>query len=273
MASRDLTTLQNVKTYLGISAGDSDALLSRLITAMSDAFVREVGQEVLRRPYSEVIDSTNERIRYSQWGIAINLNGPVIGDPVVTIDGTLIPKRPDLDSYGWVLIDNYRLELAYSWMGLVGWGWTGWIGNVSLVYEGGEYVDGEPATVPGTTPYTVQAQQALGTFVSDIGVTYANGTALAKVTGNPAMGQYNVNSTGLYTFAVGDANAAVALSYAYLPSVVEDCVIEMVAFKFRKRERLDQVSANMGGQSVFFSRDAWPVTVQQVLDSWGPPNV
>src|SRR5882762_6165775 len=111
MAARDLTTKENVKAYLGISDAGSDTLLMRLITAMSAAFVQEIGFEILRRSYSETMDGDDESIRkrvvWSAWiglgfGFEINLHGPVIGDPVVTIDGAVVPKRATLDGSGWV---------------------------------------------------------------------------------------------------------------------------------------------------------------------------
>ncbi len=55
------------------------------------------------------------------------------------------------------------------------------------------------------------------TFVADLGVAYAaTGAMLTPVTSGPAAGQYSVNaSTGVYTFAAGDASAALLLTYSY----------------------------------------------------------
>jgi hypothetical protein len=265
MASRDLTSLQNVKTYLwpsGTAPSDSDALLQRLVTAMSSAFVSEA-RDILRQSYAVTLDAQDEKIARTNGafransGFAVNLNGPVIGDPVVTVDGTAVAKRTTLYGTGWALFDLYRLEVFGSSP----------CSTLTLAYEGGEYLS-EPATVPAGSPYTVQASQSDGTFQSDVGVKDASGTAFTKVASAPAVSQYTVNATGLYTFNSANASAALTLSYAYLPAEVEDCVIEMVAYKFRKRERLDQVSANVGGQSVFFNREAWPPTIQTVIDRW-----
>jgi hypothetical protein len=234
---------------------------------MSAAFVKEVGREITRKKYSETLDADDERIvsLSTACGFAINLNGPVIGDPVVTVDGTAIPKRTSLTGTGWVLIDRYRLELvSYDF----GFG----VGSISLVYEAGESVPLEPVTVPAS-PYQVQASQGTGPYLSDISVSYvSSGNALAKVASSPALAQYAVNATGTYTFAAADTGAALYLSYAYLPGDVEECVIEMVAYTFRKRERLDHNSSVIGGQSIFLSREAWPVTVQQVIDRWRRPT-
>lgn len=72
------------------------------------------------------------------------------------------------------------------------------------------------AAVPGTGPYTVTvAPPASGTFVADLGVrNAATGLVFTRVAASPGAGQYTV-SAGVYTFAAGDASAAILLSYEY----------------------------------------------------------
>lgn len=283
MAARDLTTRQAVKDFRKISDTASDAVIDRLITAMSAAFVEETGCEVLRQSYTEVLDGSDERITRTRGtfrgfgvglniGFALNLNRwPAINvanvRPVVTVDDLVIPRRTTTTGAGWVLLRDYRIELVDYDFG-VG------IANVSIAYDAGTHVANEAATVPAGSPFTVTALAALGAFTSDIGVTKASdGTVLTKVASAPATGQYSVDAGGVYTFAAADANLAVLLSYAYLPRAVEDCVLEMVSYKMDRRPRLDQVSANMGGQSVGFTREGWPATIQQVIDRWKRPTV
>jgi hypothetical protein len=141
-------------------------------------------------------------------------------------------------------------------------------------YEAGEYTKDERGTVPSTPGYTIQAQQNDGTFLSDVGVKYAStGTALTQVSGAPAIGQYSVNATGLYTFAAADAGAAVLLSYTVRPADVEQCVIEMVQFVRRSGERSGQRSKTVGNETISFITDDWPATVQCVIDRWRNPPV
>src|SRR5262249_36294053 len=112
-SSRDLTTLDNVKAYLGVKGTDSDALLGRLVTAMSNAFTQETGRIVLRQSVTEVLDGDDERVRWMGNRVVIELlYGPVIGDPVVVIDGITIPERASLTDAGWVLLDGYHLEIV-----------------------------------------------------------------------------------------------------------------------------------------------------------------
>jgi hypothetical protein len=74
---------------------------------------------------------------------------------------------------------------------------------------------GEAQTVPATVTYTVTAANA-ATFQTDLGVFYAaTGLPFVKVASGPAAGQYSVSAVGVYTFAVGDASAAVLLCYTY----------------------------------------------------------
>jgi hypothetical protein len=55
------------------------------------------------------------------------------------------------------------------------------------------------------------------TFVQDLGVVYAStGKAFAKVASAPALGQYSVSSSGVYTFNSSEiANTAILVSYTY----------------------------------------------------------
>jgi hypothetical protein len=75
---------------------------------------------------------------------------------------------------------------------------------------------GEAGAVPAVSTYVITVANA-ATFQADYGVVYvANGIPFTKVAAAPALGQYSVNeTTGAYTFAAADANAAVLLSYTY----------------------------------------------------------
>ncbi len=76
---------------------------------------------------------------------------------------------------------------------------------------------GESATVPASGPYTYVVANAAQVPLEDFGVFYSNsGIQLVPVASGPATGQYAFNaSTGTYTFAAGDANAAVYVYYTY----------------------------------------------------------
>lgn len=72
----------------------------------------------------------------------------------------------------------------------------------------------EAASVPAASPYTVAVANG-ATWSADLGVVHAaTGLPLIRVASAPAAGEYAV-SAGTYTFASGDAGAALLVSYAY----------------------------------------------------------
>src|SRR3954468_11450594 len=109
MGARDLTTRQAVKDFRGIKETGSDAVIDRLITSMSAAFVEETGCEVLRQSYTEILDGNDERMARTRgtfrgFGFALNIGfaialnrWPVINvanvRPVITVDDLVIPRR------------------------------------------------------------------------------------------------------------------------------------------------------------------------------------
>jgi hypothetical protein len=73
-------------------------------------------------------------------------------------------------------------------------------------------------TVAASPPVNgTQAAPAFNVFAADLGCIYAStGMPLKRVASNPSAGQYAVNTTtGVYTFASGDAGAVVLISYQY----------------------------------------------------------
>lgn len=71
-------------------------------------------------------------------------------------------------------------------------------------------------TIPATPgPYTIDVSSVA---ITDLGVVYtSSGTALTKVVGAPASGQYSVNeSTGVYTFNSAQQNTGVTITYRYV---------------------------------------------------------
>ncbi len=73
---------------------------------------------------------------------------------------------------------------------------------------------GEASSVPASSPYTYTTINHTA-FAADQGVIYAaSGLPLKQVSSAPSTGQYSI-AAGVYTFASGDAGAAVLISYNY----------------------------------------------------------
>jgi hypothetical protein len=152
MAAGDLTTLDNLKEWLGLTGAQDDALLARMITAYSQYIKTFLAREVLSANYVEVRDG-------KPTGIMSFANYPVTAVASVTINGQSIPASPDNATMQF----GYGFDAEQIW--LVGYGFSPWccygVGrsrrNVRLAYTAGF------ATVPA------DIEQAL---IETIGLRY-----------------------------------------------------------------------------------------------------
>lgn len=122
MAAIDLTTLDRVKTELGLTTTTVDDLLQSLITASS----RQIMTQCARRFKQSTI--TKRFNGDATYGIALP-NGPVTDVASVYIDGNLIPESGGPGDVGWTLM-NDRVEL-------LGYVFTVGVANVEITYTCG----------------------------------------------------------------------------------------------------------------------------------------
>lgn len=150
-----LTTLANVKGWIPVTDAADDALLTRLIDAMSTWFISQTDRDIASKAYTETFDGTDPRVRVKtylssfggtagyfesgEYGYSIALhNYPVISLPTPTggviIDGVDIPQATNLNQAtqtdGWVLKDERRIEL-------VGFRFTQGVANCVINYQAG----------------------------------------------------------------------------------------------------------------------------------------
>lgn len=98
MAAGDLTNLNAAKNWMGLTAAGDDALLSRLITAVS-AFIQSwLNRTLASAAYTETRNGTGTKR-------LVLANYPVSAVASVTADGVAVP------SYNYVF-DQYGVELA-----------------------------------------------------------------------------------------------------------------------------------------------------------------
>ena len=90
-----LTTLANVKDWLQINTTTSDALLTRMITAFSDAVANYINRDLGLQAYTITRDGIGGNVLIFQ-------NYPVVTLSSLTIDGIAIPARPAFGSNGYV---------------------------------------------------------------------------------------------------------------------------------------------------------------------------
>lgn len=121
--SADLTTLENVKEWLGILETEADdTLLARLITAASQFIQTWIGRLIASQGYTEVRDGHGGRR-------LIFANYPVTAVASVKVDGVAIPAA------NGALAAGYRFTATF--LSLTGYAFTRALGNVELAYTAG----------------------------------------------------------------------------------------------------------------------------------------
>ena len=269
----DLTTLAAVKAWLGIpdATTTSDALLQSLLTSASRFLLNYLSRgNILSQSYTD-------RFSGSGWGQTSLLlpRWPVTSISALSISGSAIPAGvaaaanvPETSGYLLEPWDGVPAGKMQS-IDLLGYGFGCGAQNITVSYVAGYLVAGEAATVPGVSTYTVTAAQPYGAWAADGGVVLvSSGAALTKVATAPAAGQYSV-AAGVYTFNVAQANAAVRLSYSFIPYDLAQACSQMVGEQYTYRSRIGIASKSLGGQeTITFSQRNLTPDLRDMLQNY-----
>ncbi len=250
MTTGDLVALGAVKNWLGVTTDDDDPLLAALISQISRGIYNYINRSfVLPADVTEAYDGTGrDQLLLRNW--------PVGAVYSVVVDGNAIPPEPMMaanvhPTRGYVLEQSddappgamQQLFLRGPHVFRKG------RQNVVVSYRAGYEIVGETQTLPTQAPFQLTALSPYGVFAEDTGVAYANGAALSAVAANPSAGQYTVDATsGTYGFSAADANAALSISYGYIPADLAQCALEWVADRYRYKDRIGISSRSLGGQ-------------------------
>lgn len=297
----DLTTLGNVRLWLSAqnyvqqnssSQADITTILQQLISRWSNAILSELERAwILPKTY------TNDAYDGNGGNHQFLRNWPVTKVSQLSIGTTIIPAapiqigtQPVSPGYGW------RLE---EWDGvppggpqaveLVGTNYYPGKLNVQITYNAGYLVENEAQTIPApTAPATtsdVTVGQPYGIWAQDMGVTYADGTALTYQSTDPtAAGQYTVippdqgsppaalSPPGVYRFFTGsggDSGADILISYGFIPSALEQIAIELVCERYLYRGRIGELSRTVAQQvTAKYDNSEFPKYAMPVLQRY-----
>ena len=267
MASSDLTTLVDVKTWLNISDTKSDALLARLITSISGQILSVLNRSSIN--YSSKVETRNgngnTNLLLRDW--------PVIAVSQLTIDNDIIPQAVPVNGSlipaGWVLsIWSGAPPGIPQVLSLRGYYYRQGVRNVSVSYTSGYYINGETTTIITGGIYT--ALQQYGYWSIDSGVVFSdtNIALIAIASGTPTIGHYTV-SGGVYQFALADVGRPLKISYNYIPFGIEQAAMEAVSERFKARDRIGARSKSLGGQeTVTYDSSGLSATVMSMLNPW-----
>jgi uncharacterized phiE125 gp8 family phage protein len=190
-AAQDLTTLANAKSWLSIPVGTTtdDALIQRLITAISVAIAGYCSQGLVSQAYTETRNGTG--------GSQLMLRqGPITAVASVTIDGISIPARTAPGQAGFYFDTDFL------------------------------YVDGYSFTRPGTSPALYLRSSGAG--AQNVVIAYTAG-------------------------------------YTPIPGDLEQACIELLAVRFKSRERIGMKSKMMGQETMAYDLTAIPDSVKSML--------
>lgn len=265
MAASDLTTLANVKAWLGVSNGTQDAILSRLISAAS-AQIRTITNRYnfYTATVTEVRDGTDTRD-------LVLMNWPVLSVSSVIINNAVVEKGSysgeyNLQTAGWFLqpYDGFAPGIPQK-ISLLNWSFLRGKQNIRVTYTYG-YQAQETTTIT-FEPYTVEALQ--GSWMGDVSVTDAvSGVAYTLCDGNPSHLQYFIVG-GMYIFSQDDYGSVVNINYNYVPYDLEQACIDLVAYKQVQATRIGIRSKSLlGKESVAYDPSGIPDTIMAALEPY-----
>ncbi len=233
-----LTSLATVKAYLNVQTTNDDAVITRLIQAVSSNLSAWLGRTFTPTRYLEY--------RNGQGQTAMSVkNFPILAvSNVQTAAWGVIPVGTPVSPLNTQQQPGYYFDRSTIY--LQGYNFETGVQNVLLDYTAGT-VASETDVIPGT-PYQITVSPP-GLYLLDQGVVYADtGVALIKVTTSPTLGQYSVSGS-IYTLAAADSGASVIISYGYVPETVEQAAIKWVAVSYRERAREGLKSRVLQGES------------------------
>ncbi len=242
----NLTTLANVKEWGKITTDADDDLLNKLIVAASELVNTLIYVESLAwRLVTETYDgSGNNFMLLRQWPVTDVQS--IIFDCGWSVGPSTPPIAGQPRTKGFILETPVPLGIQHR-LDLYCDRFPRGRANVQISYHAGFLQSSEPQTVPSSGPYTLSTNLV---WIGDVGVTYANGTALTPVPSSPAAGQYSVDALGNYTFAAADEGAKILISYSYCPPQLVQAVNEIVAerYKISANNRIGVSAMTVGGR-------------------------
>ena len=247
MSAYDLTTVANVKAWLGLPSPPtpSDATISALVTAASRAIYAALSRpSLLPKTYTDTIDLDSDRVYLANW--------PVQEVSSVILDGLAVPPAAPASApptLGYLLQPSDGVPPGRPQaLDLFGRRYHRRRQNLVVSYQAGYAILDETWAAPSSAPNLLNAAAPYGAWANDLGVVYASsGVALQAVTTAPAAGQYSV-SAGVYRFSQADAGAALSLSYGFVPQDLAQAATELAAERFRAAEHIGLRSKTLGGQ-------------------------
>jgi len=260
----DLCTVAQVQSYLGITDPTQDAgLLQQLVSSASIFAEKYTGRTFLQQSYDDVYNGSGS-------GRMAMRHVPVTAVSSLMVDGRSVPASASPWARGYTFDrSTLYLRFGYFYRGPQ---------NIEVQYTAGfadGVVTGEAVNVPAEPgPYQATLLEGLN-LRAITSLMYSGGGVLTQVAANPVQGQYVLTAATL-TFSAADAGASLLANYTTngTPLDISQAVVEMVAVKYQKRDRLDMRSKTIATQTIAYDMSQVPPSVLAVLEAnryfWSP---
>jgi hypothetical protein len=273
----DLCTVPVLRRWLGQQSSDNDPLLAQLITAASAQIYSYLQRKLLiAHSVSLLLDGNGKhRMLLPEW--------PVLAVNSLSIDNVAVAPSPGFPAAGYQVDawDGTPPGAMASIRIIAGSGiWPGTFSrglqNVAVSFTAGYVVTKEPQTVPAAADppgtLSVAVAEPWGPWAADSGVVYASsGVALTKVSTAPGPGQYQLDAgvPGQYLFNAADENAAILISYSYIPAAISHCCMEIAAERSVYKSHVGERASTTGGvRTTTFAAEPLSPHVKAMLDPY-----
>jgi hypothetical protein len=254
-----LTTLAQVKDYLGIDTDESDTFLTRLVDAASQFVITWIGRD------SFGVRSYTQNFRGNGRSSTMLFNWPVQSVTSVGIAGSAVAASV-MGNYGNPGSGYVVSDVRFGQQQVHLYGYSFWQGAPSQVIYTAGFRTSQAAVIPAT-PFQVTPTES-GQWIADIAVTI-DGVVAVKVTADPIIGEYSVDDWGTYTFADADSTKTAVITYDYAPFDVSFAVTELIGEWYKRKDRIGILSKTLGGQeTVTFSQKDMSDSIRCVLQPY-----
>lgn len=201
----DLTDLNTVKGWLGITKDNDDAILQMLISSESQGVADWCSRTFIQQTYTEVRNGLGRNSLHLR-------NAPITAVTSVTVDTVAVPAAPDSVSFGWVFDDTTVYMQGYQGRGLGGWMGEGiainmvfnkGIKNISIVYQAGYITPGMVAKALPTVIVPTLPVSIVQAACEIVGLRYKEKDRIGITSqGMPSAGTMSTFMTKAYTPAI-----------------------------------------------------------------------
>lgn len=269
----DLTTVAAVQAFLGAPATQDPALFQQLVSAASVFVEKLISRTIIQTVYPD------DRYNGTGGDSLFIRQAPIVSVQSLSIYANdlsqpiVVPPAPSsVAGYG------YTFDSDKGIIYVIGGVFSKGRRNISLAHTSGypdATVTNENVNIPGVAPYTATLLQGQMLRAVTSLTFVVGGGALTLVGSNPASGQYTLSPGGVLGFAAADTGKALLCTYTTngTPLDLSQAVVEMVAYKYGKRKRLDMKSETLATQTVAYDMSEVPVSAKGVLERYQRPFV